>query len=373
MEALKRPPRRLAEIIDQKLERVRRKEFGQDAMKLLKLCGLTARSLKLTELQEALNISSRQKVPPSVQVRKEIGAVIDNYCGLISIGEVIDNCCGLISIEEEDDTVHFIHHSVKEHLSDTFSEKKNTNRLEPSHHRDDDSDLSDANSIITSFSFADSVSSKSSLAQPILFDAVEIFSTSLLRNTPFQELCKSALLERQIPRPKVHRNLERLLRLFASHLGQETQSKEHLETVQFVRRASFRIATRILQSPEILGPSRPEEFKLGQLEQETSRARIDKYLKSHGKQAEPSFSQEDEDQRANSNSLPGHKDNGQGASDSDEESSLDGLDEQEAQDDMAEDGHLRIEDFLFRTNSFLVMEREFENSLTLFFPHFAPS
>jgi tetratricopeptide (TPR) repeat protein len=233
-----------------------------------------------------------------------------------------------------------------------FSRKGTLNRT--SDCEGSDSDLSDSGSVITTFSLAGSSSSNSSLDQPIFISGVEILSASLLKNARFQELCKAALMEKQIPRAKVHRNLGKLLRHFASHLGREKQAKDHINVIQFVRGASFRIASRIMQSPEIVGPFGLEELKLGQLRQETSKARIDEYFKSHGNQAELAFNQKASEERSN-----GPRGIEQAESDSDEDSSLDGLDEQEAQDQTMGDNLQIVEDFLFRTNAFPIMEREF--------------
>jgi hypothetical protein len=132
-----------------------------------------------------------------------------------------------------------------------------------------------------------------------------------------------------------------------------------MDVIRFVRGASFRIASRILQSPEIVGPSGLEEFNLGQLEQETSRARIDEYFKSQGNHVELVSNQEVSEERSNANSLPGPRGIELAESDSDEDSSLDGLDGQEAQDQVMGDTLQIVEDFLFRTNAFPIMEREF--------------
>lgn len=238
-----------------------------------------------------------------------------------------------------------------------FSQKRTLNKT--SDYEASDSELSDSGSIITMFSRAGSASSNSSFDRPIFISGVEILSAVLLRNARFQELCKTALLEKRIPRAKVHRNLGKLLRHFASHLGQERQAKDHMDVIQFVRGASFRIASRIMQSPEVVGPSGLEEFNLGQLKQETSRARIDEYFKSQGNQAELAPNQKASEARPNADFLLEPRGIEQAESDSDEDLSLDGMDGQEAQDQMMGDNLQIVEEFLFRTNAFPIMEREF--------------
>ncbi|KAJ5876151.1 uncharacterized protein N7529_001735 [Penicillium soppii] len=238
-----------------------------------------------------------------------------------------------------------------------FSQKRTSNKT--SDYEDSDSDLSDSGSIITTFSLAGGASSNSSFDQPIFISGVDILSASLLRNTHFQELCKSALLEKRYPRAKVHRNLTKLLRLFSSHLGRETQAKDHMNVIQFVQRASFHIASRILQSPEIVGPSGLKESNLSQLSQETAKARIDEYFKSQRNQVGLASNQQTSEERSSANPLPEPRGVERAESDSDEYSSLDGLDEQEAQDQTIGDNFHIVEEFLFRTTAFPTMEREF--------------
>lgn len=116
---------------------------------------------------------------------------------------------------------------------------------------------------------------KDELDRPNVIAGVEVFSVSLLGHANFQELCKIALHQRQIPRTRVQRNLRRLLRLLAFHLNQEVQASEHLNIIKFVRGASFRIASRILQSPEIVSDSSLEESNVRRLEVANSRSKIE--------------------------------------------------------------------------------------------------
>ncbi|CAG8143572.1 unnamed protein product [Penicillium olsonii] len=105
LESLKHPPRGLSEIFDRKISRVRNKATAKDSFKILQFCGVVKRPLTAMEYQEALSLSPGQK---SLKLEK-----LPN-----DMNKVIGDCCGLLFIDEEDSTVHFIHHSVKEHLFD---------------------------------------------------------------------------------------------------------------------------------------------------------------------------------------------------------------------------------------------------------------
>jgi ankyrin repeat protein len=70
------------------------------------------------EYQEALSLSPGQ-------------TSLDNQKYPNDMNKVMRNCCGLVSVDEEDSTVHYVHHSVKQHLfsikhslSDEFDIKK---------------------------------------------------------------------------------------------------------------------------------------------------------------------------------------------------------------------------------------------------------
>ncbi|KAJ5765679.1 kinesin [Penicillium odoratum] len=198
------------------------------------------------------------------------------------------------------------------------------------------SDFSDSGSVISSFSYTASVSTNPTLDQPIAMTGVEVLTASLLKNENFQNLCKSALLERQIPRGRVHRNLRRLLRLFASHLGQGAQAGEHANTIKFVRSASSRIASRILQSPGIVNIPGAVYSTLDILKWPAPGPRL---------KSPPNAETLDELSRIEE-------------VESESESGM-SEDEFEVQEATILDDIQRLEDFLFTSNAFQVMERKF--------------
>ncbi|KAJ5484352.1 hypothetical protein N7453_012306 [Penicillium expansum] len=103
LDTLNHPPRGLSEIFDRKLNRVRERTSGNDAFKILQFCGMMKRPLTAMEYQEALGLSPGQKSLDRERLPNDMN-------------KVIGDCCGLTFIDEEDSTVHYVHHSVKQHL-----------------------------------------------------------------------------------------------------------------------------------------------------------------------------------------------------------------------------------------------------------------
>ncbi|KAJ5719182.1 hypothetical protein N7493_007637 [Penicillium malachiteum] len=103
LEALKHLPRSLSEVFDRKIDRVRERPGRSQAISLLQFCGVTKRPLSIAEFQEALSLHPDQKA-------------LDPTKFPTDMNQVIKNCCGLAFVDEEDDTVHLIHHIVKQHL-----------------------------------------------------------------------------------------------------------------------------------------------------------------------------------------------------------------------------------------------------------------
>ncbi|KAJ5531566.1 hypothetical protein N7527_004959 [Penicillium freii] len=106
LEALDHLPRSLAELYDRKLHRVREGRAAGQAMKLLQYCGTVKRPLSVTEYQEALSLSLEQKAFDHGKVPNDMN-------------RVVNGCCGLTFVDEEEDTIHYVHRSVKEHLFTT--------------------------------------------------------------------------------------------------------------------------------------------------------------------------------------------------------------------------------------------------------------
>ncbi|KAF4768957.1 hypothetical protein HAV15_008719 [Penicillium sp. str.  len=109
LEALNHLPRSLAELYDRKLHRVREGRATGQAMKLLQYCGTVKRPLSTTEYGEALSLSLEQKAFDRGKVPNDMN-------------RVINGCCGLTFVDEEEDTIHYVHRSVKEHLFTTSAQ-----------------------------------------------------------------------------------------------------------------------------------------------------------------------------------------------------------------------------------------------------------
>ena len=198
----------------------------------------------------------------------------------------------------------------------------------------ENSDISDPESIVTTFSYATSLSSKTTFTEPIVANGVEVFAALLLKNENFQRICKAALQEKSIPRTRIHRNLGKLFKLFASQLARETQGNQHANAIKFVRGASSSIASRVLQSPGIVDISVLDKTNIGELEETSSRAKV--------------IGTEDVgDLTANAEPV---------GSDSDDHLSLEDLDlqGQEIMDELQ-----KVENFFFQSNAFQIMERRF--------------
>lgn len=82
---------------------MRERTAAAKAIKLLQLCGVVKRPLTILEYQEALSLSPEQQSFERKKVPNDMN-------------KVIGDCCGFVFIDEEEDTVHYIHHSVKQHL-----------------------------------------------------------------------------------------------------------------------------------------------------------------------------------------------------------------------------------------------------------------
>ncbi|CAI7658444.1 unnamed protein product [Penicillium crustosum] len=106
LEALNHLPHSLAELYDGKLRRVREGKVAGQAIKLLQYCGTVKRPLSATEYGEALSLSLEQKTFDHGKVPNDMN-------------RVVNGCCGLTFVDEEEDTIHYVHRSVKEHLSTT--------------------------------------------------------------------------------------------------------------------------------------------------------------------------------------------------------------------------------------------------------------
>ncbi|KAJ5215277.1 uncharacterized protein N7498_001684 [Penicillium cinerascens] len=103
LEALKCLPRGLSELYDLKLHRVGEGRAAKQAMKIMQYCGVVKRPMTAMEYREALSLSLEQKA-------FEYGKMPND------MDKIIDGCYGLTFVDEEEHTVHYVHHSVKQHL-----------------------------------------------------------------------------------------------------------------------------------------------------------------------------------------------------------------------------------------------------------------
>jgi hypothetical protein len=101
--ALEDLPRQLSDIFDRKLARIAKSTCSQLCLKLLQFCGVTKRPLNLEEFREALGIELGQESLDSANLPNDIR-------------RIVASCHGLIYADEEEFTVHYVHHSVKQHF-----------------------------------------------------------------------------------------------------------------------------------------------------------------------------------------------------------------------------------------------------------------
>ncbi|KAJ5153807.1 uncharacterized protein N7500_009246, partial [Penicillium coprophilum] len=106
LKALKHLPQGLAEFYNQKLRRVQEGRTAGQAMKILQYCGVLKRPLTVMEYREVLSLSLKQKF-------FDRGKLPNN------MDRIINGCCGLIFVDEEEETIHYVHPSVKERLFTT--------------------------------------------------------------------------------------------------------------------------------------------------------------------------------------------------------------------------------------------------------------
>jgi hypothetical protein len=103
IEALEYLPRGLSDLLDRKLRRVAAANSARQAIKILQFCGVAKRPLTVDELREVLSVELGQK---SLDWSK-----LPN-----NIDRILVDCGGLTFVDEEENTVHYVHHSVKQHL-----------------------------------------------------------------------------------------------------------------------------------------------------------------------------------------------------------------------------------------------------------------
>ncbi|CDM32148.1 hypothetical protein DTO013E5_3635 [Penicillium roqueforti] len=106
--ALNNLPRGLLEIFDRRISRIYDRQTNNNAIKVLQYCGVFKKPLTVMEYREALSLSPGQE---SIEHGKFPS----------DMNHVFSDCCGLVYIDEEEDTVHYVHQSVKQYLFTTNS------------------------------------------------------------------------------------------------------------------------------------------------------------------------------------------------------------------------------------------------------------
>jgi ankyrin repeat protein len=103
IEALEHLPRGLSDLLDRKLRRVTVGDSARQAIKILQFCGVAKRPLTVDELREVLSVEPGQKLLDRARLPNDME-------------RIIVDCGGLAFVDEEENTVHYVHHSVKKHL-----------------------------------------------------------------------------------------------------------------------------------------------------------------------------------------------------------------------------------------------------------------
>ncbi|KAJ5099824.1 hypothetical protein N7532_006825 [Penicillium argentinense] len=222
---------------------------------------------------------------------------------------------------------------------------------------DDDSNDSDFGSILSSLGFAGSNSSATSFDNTVFTSAVEVFTASLLRIESFQNICKFALEESDTSISRFQRNLTKALRLFAFHLAQETEFEGRPSIAKFLRSASSRVASQTIQSFGVMKMSGLEEWNVRRLGEKGSRAKILEYLETQDATGVTKHSREERLELETEIQTQSHDDDEiESDSDSDADSIPEGFEGQTIMDDLEKTEYL-----LFKSNAFLIMEREFHD------------
>ena len=104
LDTLKRLPRTMSELLDRKLRRIERRNKGaKKALQVLEYCGVVKRPLTSEEFRDLLGVSIGQEAFDS-------GALPND------MDRIINDCSGLVFVDEEEYTVHYVHHSIKDYL-----------------------------------------------------------------------------------------------------------------------------------------------------------------------------------------------------------------------------------------------------------------
>lgn len=103
IDALNNLPNTLSDLFDTKVTRIKSANRSKAAIKTLQFCGVSRRPLTLEEFQELLSVAPEQTC-------LNRGGMPNNMESLIS------DCNGLVFVDEEERTVHYVHHSFRNHL-----------------------------------------------------------------------------------------------------------------------------------------------------------------------------------------------------------------------------------------------------------------
>lgn len=142
---------------------------------------------------------------------------------------------------------------------------------------------SDSESIITDYSGSSSLSSKTSIKESIHMDGIDVFIECLFRNGNFRAICHDALTQDRIKRDRLQRKIAKLLRRFKSNLCREKQNHRYSNIPKFIGCASTTIANQILN--DVRGASELNESKVRELGETDPKSRVEEYLQSPASQS----------------------------------------------------------------------------------------
>jgi ankyrin repeat protein len=80
---------------------------ARQALRILQLCGVVKRPLTVDEFREVLSVEPGQRS-------------LDRGSLPNDMDRILSDCCGLTFVDEEENTVHYVHHSVRKHLFESL-------------------------------------------------------------------------------------------------------------------------------------------------------------------------------------------------------------------------------------------------------------
>ena len=167
-------------------------------MRLLRYCGVTKRPLTTDEFRELLSVEVGQKF-------LDIGQMVHD------VGEVVGDTGGLMYVDEEEETIHYVHHSIRSYLFNPDQERDDF--------RETQIDLHLGFLSMTYLNYDDfkrgmvrsrpDLKSESSMAIPPMGLGVASISASSSTAT---RIAQKLLQNRRLQQPNSRKDLERMVR-----------------------------------------------------------------------------------------------------------------------------------------------------------------